>query len=81
MLGFVQREAVIARKPIAPTVPYVSVSLLDARSDQCKYPLWGTHEKNGLVCGAKNAHTKSQWCAHHETVVFKVPPDWTNKKV
>lgn len=59
---------------------FVSVSLLDARKDQCKYPLWGDDEKNGMVCGAKNTHSKSQWCEHHQNLVYKVAPDWSKKK-
>ncbi len=76
MLGFVIDEPVVR----ARVSSYISVSLLQSAKDQCKFPLWSVAEKNGLVCGAKRAHEKSSWCAHHEAIVFKTPPDWSKKK-
>jgi hypothetical protein len=48
----------------AMSEPRNPTSMLNITNDQCKYPLWGEKDREGLLCGRKR-HGKYSYCAYH----------------
>ena len=44
--------------------PRNPTSMLNITNDQCKYPLWGEKDREGLLCGRKR-HATYSYCAYH----------------
>lgn len=60
--------------PVAPPIATAPVSLWEARSDQCRYPLWADGDTHRDVCGSKVASEGESYCLGHMLRCFTVLP-------
>lgn len=65
----VKKPPTLTEKPKVKPEGYSPTFFSDRRPDQCVYPMWGSTEKIGDVCGApKVDHPKIPYCLAHLTV-------------
>lgn len=76
-----KKKAELVNPPVQSGKPYKGKGILfiNARHDQCHYPLWGDDQKTGKVC-AQPVDGESRYCGFHRRICQRSIDQVRNRK-